>query len=172
MALVPGLRLSAGAALAVLVVAPWAGGVSPLLLALALGAVTTAAVSAWVRRAPVGRGPRWQAFRPGTAFTARVVLRAGIVLLGLRLSLDDVRALGARGLAVVVITLAATFATTLLLAHRAGTSRELGLLTASGFAVCGAGAISAMTATLERSVPRDEDGAARALPQAAAAALA
>lgn len=170
MPLVSGLLLSAAATFLVLVAAPWTGGMSPLLLALALGTVTTSAVSAWMRRAPRDREPRWQAFRPGTAFTARVVLRAGIVLLGLRLSLDDVRALGVRGLVVVVLTLAVTFTMTLLAARRPGVSRELGLLSASGFAVCGAGAISAMTATVERGASRED--AAHTLPQATAAALA
>ncbi len=171
MLLLPGLLLAGAAVLAVLAASTVVAGISPLLLALALGAATGTAVSAWVRRAPRERTVRWELFRPGSAFTARVVLRVGIVLLGLRLSLDDVLALGARGLAVVVLTLSVTFAATFALARRLGTTRELQLLAASGYAVCGAGAISAMTATVERSTPRTA-GSVRVLADAAASALA
>jgi uncharacterized integral membrane protein (TIGR00698 family) len=96
--------------------------------------------------------------------------------LGLRLSVPDVLALGWRGLVVVAGTLAVTFAGTLLLGRRVGTTREESLLVATGFAVCGAAAVSAMTGVLERGrpgeTPQERAERERALRDAVAAALA
>src|SRR5690606_4040832 len=78
------------------------------------------------------------------AWTSRVVLRAGVVLLGFGLSVPEVLALGWRGLVVVTTTLAVTFAGTLALGRVLHVPRVAALLVATGFSVCGAAAISAM----------------------------
>jgi uncharacterized integral membrane protein (TIGR00698 family) len=163
----PGLLLCAAATAALLALVPLTPAVSPLVLALVLGAAVGTAAGAAARSPAAGR--RWATFAPGTADVARRVLRAGVVLLGLRLSVPDVLALGWRGLVVVAGTLAVTFAGTLLLGRRVGTTREESLLVATGFAVCGAAAVSAMTGVLERGRSPQQE---RALRDAVAAALA
>lgn len=82
---------------------------------------------------------------PGLAWTARRLLRTGVVLLGLQLSLGDLLALGAREVAVLLVTVAVTFSASLWLGPRLGVGRALTLLVATGFAICGAAAVAAMS---------------------------
>ncbi len=82
--------------------------------------------------------------RPGTRFAAHRLLRAAVVLLGLQLSLRQVVALGGRGLAVVLVTVAVTFVGTQLLGRALGVPRARSLLVATGFSICGASAVAAM----------------------------
>ena len=81
---------------------------------------------------------------PGINFASRHLLRAGVVLLGLRLSFDQVRDLGLLGFATVVVVVAVSFFGILLLARLMGIRVELGLLVATGYSICGASAIAAM----------------------------
>lgn len=80
----------------------------------------------------------------GTAVAGRWLLRLGIVVLGLRLSLGDLAALGPAGLVVVVAVVTITFVGTRWVARRLGLSDDLGLLIATGYSICGASAIAAM----------------------------
>jgi uncharacterized integral membrane protein (TIGR00698 family) len=80
----------------------------------------------------------------GLRFAARNLLRLGIVLLGLQLSLDQIREVGAPGLVLVVSVVAITFFGTQWLGKRLGLSKGLSLLVATGFSICGASAIVAM----------------------------
>jgi uncharacterized integral membrane protein (TIGR00698 family) len=86
-------------------------------------------------------------FRPGLMFAARTLLRFGVVLLGVRLSIGQVTELGAATLAVVVATVTATFFGTRWLGERLGVSEPLTLLIATGYSICGASAIAAMEDT-------------------------
>ncbi|WP_402468926.1 YeiH family protein [Isoptericola aurantiacus] len=167
--LVPGLGIAAGATALLLALAPAlaqvAPALSPLVLALLVGAATGSVLGAAARRdaerrvsgrrstAP-GRRPLaaqvLDAVGPGTAWTARYVLRAGVVLLGLQLSLGDVLGLGWRGVAVVALTVTVTFTATLAIGRRLGVGRDATLLVATGFSICGAAAVSAMTGVLDR----------------------
>ena len=83
-------------------------------------------------------------FVPGLRFAAKKVLRAGIVLLGFRLSLSELGKLGPRALIAVVVVVAATFFGTQWLAKRLGLTPSLGLLMATGYSICGASAIAAV----------------------------
>lgn len=85
-----------------------------------------------------------QVFRPGLRFSAKKVLRAGIVVLGFRLSLSELGALGPRALMAVAVVVAATFFGTRWLAARLGLTPSLGLLMATGYSICGASAIAAV----------------------------
>lgn len=82
--------------------------------------------------------------RSGLRFAARSLLRLGIVLLGLQLSISQVRELGAPGLLLVVFVVAITFVGTQWLGKKLGLSHGLSLLVATGFSICGASAIAAM----------------------------
>ena len=109
-----------------------AGVVSPLVIAVVLGALIS----------NLGLLP--ENCRIGLGFAARNLLRLGIVLLGLQLSFSQVRELGAPGLALVIVVVAATFTGTQWLGKKMGLSPGLSLLVATGFSICGASAIAAM----------------------------
>ena len=110
--------------------------VSPLVLAMLLGAALGSLV-----RGP--DGPE-RVLRTGLDLTARTILRTGVVLLGLELSLGHLLALGWRGLAVIAITVASTFSGTLALGRLLHVPALTRLYVATGFAICGAVAIAAM----------------------------
>ena len=177
-ALGPGLALAAVATVALLgvsrLLAPLTNGaLSPLVLALVAGAVLGSVLGRLLPRG--ARAARFaERVGPGTDWTARTVLRAGVVLLGLQLSIPDVLALGWRGIAVVVITVTVTFAAVLGLGRLLRVPRATTLLVATGFSICGAAAVSAMTSVLERDPRTAPDGGAGAarLRDDVAAALA
>ena len=107
-------------------------GISPLVGGVLLGAIFTNVGLLTVR------------FVPGIAFAAKRLLRIGIVLLGLRLSFDQMRELGIKGVIAVVIVVLLTFFGVQLLARAMGLSEGLGLLVATGYSICGASAVAAM----------------------------
>src|SRR5690606_8433081 len=80
--------------------------------------------------------------QPGLDLARKRVLRLGIVLIGLKLSVLDVIRVGAVGLPVVIVLVTFAFAISLWLARRLAVSRELGSLAAASTAICG------ITATL------------------------
>ena len=133
----PGLAIAASIAAVAFVVEyliknNTAGVVSPLVIAVVLGALIS----------NLGMLP--ENCRIGLGFAARNLLRLGIVLLGLQLSFSQVRELGAPGLALVIVVVAATFTGTQWLGKKMGLSPGLSLLVATGFSICGASAIAAM----------------------------
>ena len=88
----------------------------------------------------------------GLGFASSSLLRAGIVLLGLRLSIQDVSGLGAPTLGVVAATVLVTFFTVQLLGRRLGLTPGLSVLVASGFSICGNSAIASV-----KEVSRSEE---------------
>ena len=96
---------------------------------------------------------------PGLKFASRHVLRAGIVLLGFQLSFSEVAHLGSRGFLAVISVVIVTFFGTQYIARLLGVSPGLGLLTATGYSICGVSAISAMTG----AVDGDEEDATYAI---------
>lgn len=87
--------------------------------------------------------------KPGLDFAIKRVLRLGIILLGIRLSLLDVVELGLIGIPIVVTCIVGGIAVTLLLARWLKLSPRLGLLIAVGTAICGVSAIVATSPTIE-----------------------
>nr|WP_239518536.1 putative sulfate exporter family transporter [Subtercola frigoramans] len=94
--------------------------------------------------------------KPGIALSARRLLRLGIVLLGLKLSLVDIAGLGWPTIVVIVLIVGITFAATLGLGKLLRLPGTQPILIAAGFSICGASAIGAMSA-VTRS--KDEDQA-------------
>ncbi|MFZ9985894.1 MAG: YeiH family protein [Ilumatobacteraceae bacterium] len=86
---------------------------------------------------------------PGIKFTAKRVLRFGIVLLGTQLAVSQVIELGGAELLVVIAVVTLTFLGTMWLGPRVGVSRPLSLLVATGFSICGASAVAAMEGVAE-----------------------
>lgn len=102
---------------------------------------------------------------PGLKVTGRTVLRGGVVLLGLRLSLPAVVALGWGAVGVIVVTVAAVFVATLWMGRRLGVAHTTTLLTATGTAICGAAAVAGMSAVVQSDGEDDDvdEGAATAI---------
>ena len=80
---------------------------------------------------------------PGLRFAAGALMKAGIVLLGFELVFQQILALGARGLGVVVVVVVVTFFGTQWAGRLLGVSEGLSLLVATGFSICGVSAIAA-----------------------------
>lgn len=128
----PGLAVAALVMVAATAVSWLVPALNASTVAVALGAAAVNAnlIGAWMR--------------PGLDVAAKSLLRAAVVLLGLQLSLPQLRHIGGAGLGVVAVTVAATFGGTQLVARMLGLRRGLGLLVATGFSICGASAIAAM----------------------------
>ena len=82
-------------------------------------------------------------FQPGIRFGLVRVLRLGIVLLGIRLSLGEAGAIGLQSLPVIIGAVGAALLIVTFLARSVGLSGPLGTLIAVGTSVCGATAIVA-----------------------------
>lgn len=140
----PGLGLTFGIALIAMAVQRATGiaALSPLVVAMVLGI-------AW--RNLMGLP---ETAREGIGFSLRRLLRLAIVMLGFQLTLAQLRAVGLPGIAVIALTLAATFVFTTLAGRILGVGPRLTQLIAAGTSVCGASAVIA-TNTVTRG--SDED---------------
>jgi uncharacterized integral membrane protein (TIGR00698 family) len=125
------------AAIGVAVVARIVTGYLPSIVAEVTVAILLGLVVATVA------GPRLAPLGPGLAFTSQRVLRAGIVLLGARLSLGEIARIGLPATLVIVATMTISFAIVLGLSRLLGVENRLGILIAVGSAVCGNTAIVA-----------------------------
>ncbi|TYL50218.1 putative sulfate exporter family transporter [Agromyces mariniharenae] len=146
--LMPGLAIAASAALVA-----WLAH-----LAMPAVPILTAAVALGIL---VGQVPALQPalagrLAPGLQLAARRLLRLGIVLLGLKLSLVDIAGLGWITILTTIAVVVLTFAGTIGLGRALGLPGHQPVLVASGFAICGASAIGAMGATVRA---RDEEQA-------------
>ena len=90
--------------------------------------------------------------KPGIEFAGRRVLRFGVALLGLRITLGEVQALGVASALIAVGSVAVTLVGGYWVARWAGLSRQFAILTAGAVAICGASAALAIAAVL----PADE----------------
>ncbi|WP_309233462.1 putative sulfate exporter family transporter [Pseudarthrobacter sp. AB1] len=131
-----------------LVVAAAAVGVAWLVhLAVPAMPFLTAAVILGILAAnvPVSSSPVAGILRPGLDFSGKKFMRLGIVLLGLKLSLFDVAALGWGTVGIIVSIVLLTFFGTLLFAKALRLPGDQPILLATGFSICGASAIGAMS---------------------------
>ncbi len=134
----PGLALAAGLAAVAMGLARLpalqAAGLSALTLAIVLGiAVGNTVFPAFAGR--VGRG---------VDFSKATLLRAGIVLYGLRVTFQEIAGVGAAGLVVDVVVVAGVFGLASWLGPRwLGLDRQTSMLIGAGSAICGAAAVMA-----------------------------
>jgi uncharacterized integral membrane protein (TIGR00698 family) len=84
----------------------------------------------------------------GIDFTARSVLRIGVALLGLRITLFQITSLGWQPLALVLLSVALTIGTAIVTAKLLGFRAGFGLLSGGATAICGASAALAIAAAL------------------------
>ncbi|WP_367577122.1 YeiH family protein [Paracoccus aminovorans] len=143
-ATLPGLGLTFGIAVAAMAVQRLSGipALSPLVVAMVMGIAVRNLIGT-----PAGA-------KPGVTFSLRRILRLAIVLLGFQLTLAQLRAVGLPGLAVISVTLAATFLFTKWAGRALGVERRLAELIAAGTSICGASAVIA-TNTVTRGADED-----------------
>jgi uncharacterized integral membrane protein (TIGR00698 family) len=84
----------------------------------------------------------------GIEFAARTVLRVGVALLGLRITVEQIAAMGWQPVLLVVSTVALTIVVSVLAARILGFRGLFGLLTGGATAICGASAALALAAAL------------------------
>lgn len=140
-ALLPGVGVSTLFAAAVTAAVSVVGG-APLLLALLIGIVFS-------------RLGTFSLTKPGIEFTARTLLRFGVALLGGRITIGQLTALGWSTMLIVVIGVATTMLFAMVLGRRLGLSPAESVLGGGAVAICGASAALALSAVLPPSPGRN-----------------
>jgi len=136
--LAPGVLVSALVAVLAVIGAPWVARVitiPAMVLALLIGIALHA----------IAARP---AFQPGLVFCVKTLLRWAVALLGLRIALGDIAALGLGTGIVVVISMVVTILAGFLAARALGLPAPYGALAGVGTAVCGASATLATSVVL------------------------
>ncbi|NUU32599.1 putative sulfate exporter family transporter [Arthrobacter sp. C9C5] len=136
--LLPGLLACAAAVITALAVHLALPALPAMTVAVVLGllAANLPGVSDW----SAGSG------RPGLDFAGKHLMRSGIVVLGLKVSVVDVLGLGWPSLLLITGVVLAAFAGTYGIGRLFRLPPPVSLLIATGFAICGASAIGAMAA--------------------------
>ncbi|UYQ77042.1 putative sulfate exporter family transporter [Glutamicibacter sp. JL.03c] len=133
----PGILLCLVVGALCMLISQYLSSVSALLIAIVLGAL-------WRNLAAVPR-----VLDDGVGFSAKKLLRLGIVLLGFQLSLGSILSLGPSVLLVVLAAVAVTFLLTAWIGKLMGLELEQRLLIAIGFSICGAAAVAGAEGTLK-----------------------
>lgn len=133
--------ISLGVAIAFLVNS-FQGAISPLFLSLLFGLLITNIIG-WSESEVMN-------------FVAKKALRLGVILLGFQISLDQLVEIGLKGVAAVTIVVVGVFFGVRLITRRLGLSQPLSTFIASGFAICGATAIAAVSSTLLKGKSEEE----------------
>lgn len=96
---------------------------------------------------------------PGIMFSSQSVLKCGVALLGFRITMSDVSALGWPLMSVTVLTVSMTIAVGVAISFLFKRHLQFGLLTGGAVAICGASAALAISAVLPNSTTRERDTA-------------
>ncbi len=136
--LLPGLAVAALALLLSLGIHQWVPALPVMTVAVVLG----------ITAANVPGAAAWSSgvWRSGLNFAGKHLMRAGIVFLGLKLSLGEVVDLGWLSVALIIAVVLLSFAGTYALGKLFRLGGDTPLLIATGFSICGASAIGAMAA--------------------------
>jgi uncharacterized integral membrane protein (TIGR00698 family) len=111
--------------------------ISPVMLAILSGLIIGALL------------PLPQVLKPGLGFSVKKVLRLGIILLGIRLTIFDVFRLGVYGVPIVLFCIAGALLVTTRISHWLELPERLGALIAVGTSICGVSAIVATGPAME-----------------------
>jgi uncharacterized integral membrane protein (TIGR00698 family) len=136
----PGIVAAAGAAVLSWSISTLLPAVPLLTAAVVLGIV--------VAQIPAAQSIIRGVLAPGLALSARRLMRIGVVLLGFKLSLFDVASLGWGVFLSTVVIVILTFGGTWFLGRAFRLPGHEPLLMATGFAICGASAIGAMSGVI------------------------
>jgi uncharacterized integral membrane protein (TIGR00698 family) len=111
-----------------------ANGISALTLAIVLGILAGNTVYPYIASATAD----------GVVFSKQTLLRAGIILYGLRLTFQDIAGVGVSGVAIDAVVLSSTFVLSWWLGTRVfGLDRRTAMLIGAGSSICGAAAVMA-----------------------------
>ncbi len=94
---------------------------------------------------------------PGIELGSKTLLRAGVALLGFRLSVAELSALGLKSFAIIVGLMALTIGFGVLIAPLLGRRWRFGLLTGGAVAICGASAALAISSVLPKGRGLEQD---------------
>lgn len=95
--------------------------------------------------------------KPGVEFSANTLLRFGVGLLGLRLSIGDVESIGLGPVLAIIGFVMATLACGALMSLVLGRGMAFGLLAGGSVAICGASAALAIASVLPSRNDREQD---------------
>jgi len=116
---------------------------------LQLSALTLAIVAGMGLGNSMPRGPL-ERLQPGLRFCQQKLLRLGIVLYGIRLTVGDLSKLGPRAVAIDVVVIASVLSIGYWLGTRVfGLDRDTALLVSAGSGICGAAAVLATDRAIE-----------------------
>lgn len=93
--------------------------------------------------------------KPGIEFVARQVLRWGVALLGLKMTISQVQALGWQSVFMVMLAVTLTIALGILVAKWMGFNPFFGLLSGGAVGICGASAALAIAAAFPHHPQKD-----------------
>lgn len=137
------MALAVVAALVAVVSASFMPSVSPLLVAILLGMLVGNVVDLPAR------------LQPGLKIASKRLLRLGIVLLGLRISLGEILGLGWSVVGLAAVVVCSGMVVTWVLGAVLGLKPAQRLLIGAGFSICGAAAVAAVEGSVEESEPED-----------------
>lgn len=151
----PGLALVFGVALLAQVLAGWLGaeilrmqGLDPAGRGSPVSGISVAVLLGILAANTFGVAPL---FKPGLDFAVKKVLRLGIILVGIKLSVVDVLKVGSVGIPIVIALVLFALAITLWFSRLMKVSSQIGSLAAASTAICG------ITATLAIAPAIDAD---------------
>ncbi|WP_372784498.1 YeiH family protein [Phenylobacterium sp.] len=93
----------------------------------------------------------------GIEFSSKAILRTGVALLGARITVEQIVALGPVPIAMVVAGVTTTVLMGLLLARLLGQSRSFGVLSGGSVGICGASAALAIASVLPKTKESERD---------------
>jgi len=136
--LLPGLALSATIAAVAMALGSYgwlqAHGISALTLAIVLGLLVGNSIYPRIADASC----------EGVRFSKQILLRAGVILYGLRLTLTDIGHVGIVGVLIDAVVILSTFSLACVIGTRLlGLDRKTAMLIGAGSAICGAAAVMA-----------------------------
>jgi uncharacterized integral membrane protein (TIGR00698 family) len=143
--IIPGLALTVAIAIIGIVLTKWIkvplnlkqSPVSAIMMAIVLGIIVKNTIDV----------P--QSFQPGVGFGLKKLLRLGIILMGIRLSIFNVLQIGALSVGIVVACISTGIFLTLFVTRKLGLPERLGTLIGVGTGICGASAIVATGPAIE-----------------------
>ncbi|WP_082071423.1 YeiH family protein [Pseudomonas tussilaginis] len=94
---------------------------------------------------------------PGIEYASRTILRLGVILLGARITLEQIGALGVETVLAAVLAVAATIGIGWVSARLLGQRADFGVLTGGAVAICGASAALAISAVLPKHEHSERD---------------
>jgi uncharacterized integral membrane protein (TIGR00698 family) len=145
--LAPGFALSVAVAVGAVAAAPLIAPAAPI-PAMVIALIIGIALNPIAKRAT---------FQPGITFCVKTLLRWAVALLGLRIALGEIIALGWGTALLVILAMAVTLVSGFLLARAFGQTDYYGALAGAGTAVCGASATLATATVLPAYQGKEAD---------------